>query len=69
MPEMNGWEFLEQMVNIQVTHKPNFEIYILSSSMDNRDQKRALVYSFLKSFISKPISKDLLIQVLSNQSV
>ncbi len=51
MPEMNGWEFLEQFT----PPKSSPEIYILSSSVDQRDISRANGYSQVKQYLSKPM--------------
>jgi response regulator RpfG family c-di-GMP phosphodiesterase len=51
MPEMSGWDFLEQF-NYR---KNNPEIYILTSSVDERDIKRARRYSQVKKYLSKPL--------------
>jgi CheY-like chemotaxis protein len=53
MPEMTGWDFLEEF-------KPkneNPEIYILSSSVDERDIKKANQYKQVKRYLSKPLIK------------
>ncbi len=51
MPEMNGWEFLEEFS----PKKASPEIYILSSSVDQRDIVRASTYSQVKQYLSKPL--------------
>jgi len=51
MPEMSGWDFLEQF-NYK---KNNPEIYILTSSVDERDIKKARKYSQVKKYLSKPL--------------
>lgn len=51
MPEMSGWDFLEKF-NYQ---KNNTQIYILSSSVDERDIKRADNYLQVKKYLSKPL--------------
>jgi len=54
MPEMNGWDFLE------VFEKLDFEvpIYMLTSSIDPKDQEKAHKYAVVKDFISKPLKED-----------
>ena len=53
MPEMSGWDFLEAFNHT----KCNPEIYILSSSVDERDIKRAGHYRQVKKYLSKPLIK------------
>ncbi len=60
MPIMNGWEFLEDFVNIPHPFKDQVIIYILSSSVDPRDLTRIRHYESVSNYILKPISsKDL----------
>lgn len=54
MPEMTGWEFLEEFHPVD---KENPEIYILSSSIDERDINKARDYSMVKRYLSKPLIK------------
>lgn len=53
MPEMNGWDFLDQF------HPENddAQIYILSSSVDQRDITKASQYQVVKDYLSKPLIK------------
>lgn len=52
MPEMNGWEFLEELRSLSLTKIP--DIYLLSSSVDPNDELNARSISTVKGFISKP---------------
>ncbi len=53
MPEMNGWDFLDQF------HPENedAQIYILSSSVDQRDITKASQYQLVKDYLTKPLIK------------
>ena len=53
MPEMNGWDFLDNF------HPENnqAQIYILSSSVDERDISKASQYQIVKDYLSKPLIK------------
>jgi CheY-like chemotaxis protein len=55
MPEMNGWEFLDALV--EASPLPNHfpKIYILSSSLDPADRLRAENHALVAGFISKPL--------------
>jgi len=61
MPNMNGWEFLQQLEEKKVAVK----VYMLSSSVDKNDQNRAKKYSIVQDFISKPLSYKTLKAVLN----
>ncbi len=60
MPVMNGWEFLGQFHEIAPYFTRCPDIYILSSTVDPEDYKKAESYSVVKQFISKPLTKELL---------
>lgn len=61
MPEMNGWEFLnkaEQLITSQ-----NTTIYLLTSSINKADMEKAKQFSLIEKYLSKPISKEVLIEI------
>jgi CheY-like chemotaxis protein len=60
MPVMNGWEFLGQFHQLQPFFSRQPDIYILSSTVDPEDYKKAASYQVVKQFISKPLTKELL---------
>lgn len=53
MPEMTGWDFLEAFS----PKSSNPEVYILSSSVDERDITKANKYGMVKKYLSKPLVK------------
>jgi CheY-like chemotaxis protein len=58
MPVMNGWDFLEELESIKDTFQQLPRIYILSSTVDPEDYKKARAFSLVENFISKPLSKE-----------
>ena len=58
MPEMNGFELLEELqkLSTQFIKKPH--IYMVTSSLFESDRKRAQSFSILSDFMEKPISAD-----------
>lgn len=60
MPIMDGWGFLDQFQFLLVQIKKAIKIYIVSSSVDEKDISRSQTYPFVTGFISKPLSPDLL---------
>jgi CheY-like chemotaxis protein len=56
MPVMNGWRFLDHLASIYTDLKRPPLVYIISSSIDPRDIKRSHKYSFIQSYLIKPIS-------------
>jgi PAS domain S-box-containing protein len=56
MPAIDGWEFLEELRDKPV----NFDIQILTSSIDQNDFMRAKITPHVTGVTSKPLQKDLL---------
>ena len=63
MPVMNGWQFLEQLETVKSKFPRLPDIYILSSTVDPEDYKKAESFSTVKSFISKPLTREHLDQI------
>jgi CheY-like chemotaxis protein len=57
MPVMNGWDFLNEFSVLQSDCKSIPKIYILSSTVDPEDRKKAELYPMAGS-ISKPLTKE-----------
>lgn len=60
MPEMDGFEFLDEYLLLPDTIKNKCVIFILSSSGDQIDIDKALNYSYVKKFLQKPLNINLL---------
>jgi CheY-like chemotaxis protein len=54
MPLMNGWEFLDELA----VRGLDIPVYMLTSSIDPRDQDKAGAYEQVKDFISKPLREE-----------
>ncbi len=60
MPVMNGWDFLEEFDKIKPRFKSLPRIYLLSSTVDPEDYKKAKDFILVQDFLSKPLSKEVL---------
>jgi len=60
MPVMNGWDFLEEFEKVRSNFENLPKIYLLSSTVDPEDYKKAKKFSLVQDFISKPLSKEAL---------
>jgi len=56
MPEMNGWEFLDQYEKLDL----GVPIFVLSSSINSGDKERAIGYSAVEGYITKPLNTEIL---------
>ncbi|WP_424494530.1 response regulator [Salinimicrobium sp. GXAS 041] len=53
MPQMNGWQFLDQMQLIGLDKK----VIILTSSTSELDRQKAREYPFVVDFVIKPLNR------------
>lgn len=67
MPVMDGWEFLEEFLLIKSTLPKTVVIYMVSSSVDERDVSKAKSISSLSGYIVKPISNQNIIDVIAGR--
>lgn len=64
MPVMDGWQFLEEYVNIKPLLGKKVTIYMVSSSVDEVDIERAKKISDISDYLIKPISPEKLKSVI-----
>lgn len=62
MPDMDGFDFLEVFETLPESLKQYVKIVMLSSSLDPVDESRALSHSSVVAFISKPLTRDKILQ-------
>ncbi len=65
MPVMDGWEFLEEYLLIKPMIPKTVVIYMVSSSVDEKDVIKAKSISELSGYLVKPISSDHIMDVIS----
>ena len=66
MPVMNGWEFIQEFEKLNLYPNNNIDVYIVSSSTDEIDVKKAKGFVSIKEFLSKPIPIDKYNNILQN---
>ena len=66
MPAITGWEFLEIFKDFSDSIKKQFVIYMLTSSIDSRDQEKAEQNPLVQGFLSKPLSTKLVSEVMAD---
>lgn len=64
MPVMNGFEFVENFEALEEETKQNYNIFMLSSSINENDIARVKGYSSVKHFLNKPLTNDTILAVL-----
>ena len=58
MPVMNGWDFLQEFDALKSKIPALPRIFILSSTVDPEDYKRAEEFGTVAGFISKPLTQE-----------
>lgn len=60
MPEVSGLKMVEEMSNLGGENYKQSKIFVVSSTLDNRDKEKVLSYPFITAFVSKPLTIQLL---------
>ncbi|AFD08173.1 CheY-like receiver domain-containing protein [Solitalea canadensis DSM 3403] len=68
MPDMNGFDFLKMFEQLEPAILEKCKIYMLSSSLDPVDHERIANYKFVKKFLGKPLTRQILEEEFSAQS-
>ena len=63
LPVIDGWQFMDEFVKIQKQCKKKIAIYIVSSSIAQKDIDKSKSYKDVTGFLSKPIDPDTLIKM------
>lgn len=56
MPMISGWEFLAELDTLEEQMKRLFDVYILTSSIDERDREKAWSNNMICGFMEKPLT-------------
>jgi CheY-like chemotaxis protein len=63
MPTLTGWEFMEQYEAFSNRIKDQITIYIVSSSVNERDKEKAKANKYISGFISKPLESQIILSL------
>lgn len=58
MPILDGFEFLDRLQDDGFLNDKPVDIFLLSSTLDSRDVKRAASYARIKELVTKPLTVD-----------
>ena len=64
MPKVNGWEFLEASQKLSPEKKAKTVIVMLTTSENPEDMKRVEQFSEIKGFNSKPLTEEMVNEIL-----
>lgn len=65
MPIMDGWDFLNEYERIKSRLNKEIRVYLVSSSIDERDQNRSRNYPAVTDYIVKPIDEKYLERLIT----
>jgi len=60
MPDMNGWEFLREYNELDKELQSKTVIIMLTTSQNADDKAKAMKWSFVSDYITKPLTKDIM---------
>jgi CheY-like chemotaxis protein len=63
MPVMDGWEFLDTFQTFRASLSKPIRVYVLTSSIDEKDQERVSSYDFVNGYLTKPLTNDVIMQL------
>ena len=68
MPEMSGLEVLNEIDKLEFNPIKDSHIFVLSSTLDERDLKEAVSHKTVTSFLSKPLTFESLQLILESNA-
>jgi len=68
MPLIDGWTFLSRYAQIRPLMRKKIDLFILSSSIDEKDILRSRSFQFVTGYISKPMSPAILDEIITQLS-
>ncbi len=66
MPAMNGWEFIEEYKKIDASITKDIRLVMLTTSINPDDRMKALENSHIHDFKVKPLSTDILDEIIND---
>ncbi|ERM83392.1 hypothetical protein P872_16235 [Rhodonellum psychrophilum GCM71 = DSM 17998] len=60
MPEMNGWEFLDELNKLKIL----IDVKMLTSSLDPDDIENSMGYTQISGFLIKPLQNEVISDIL-----
>jgi CheY-like chemotaxis protein len=60
MPQMGGFEFLQEYDKLDIDDKNSIKIFMLSSSLDPTDMRKSVNNKYITQFIHKPLTQKVL---------
>jgi len=68
MPVFDGWQFLEKINDEKPNIFNDLSVYVLSSSLDQKDVNKAAENPHIVKFLSKPLNEKVLESILNSEN-
>ncbi len=68
MPNKNGWEFLDEFVDLPLKQRENVKVYICSSFVSPDLIEKAKHYNIIANYIVKPLKKESLDKIMGSKN-
>ncbi|RIA08501.1 CheY-like chemotaxis protein [Flavobacteriaceae bacterium MAR_2010_72] len=68
MPEMDGFEFLCELEQLEIVKNNSIAVYMLSSSSYPEDMVKAKKHNLCSGYFNKPLTKAMLVNMLSYEN-
>ncbi|WP_423147849.1 response regulator [Rubrolithibacter danxiaensis] len=69
MPGMNGWQFLKEFEKLITMLNKKITVYVVSAFLREEDYFLPSTYPFVKACLLKPISKELIADIISSSAI
>ncbi len=66
MPIMDGWQFISEFERMYPNLKALSNIYMFSSSLEERERTKALSYKSVKDYLLKPVSLNTMRELIAD---
>jgi CheY-like chemotaxis protein len=63
MPVMDGWDFLKDYAEFYEQLVKNIDIFVLTSSIDDTDRRKVDGYTFVRGYLTKPLSSEIILKL------
>ena len=68
MPQMNGWQFIDELEKIKFDTNTQIKLFVLSSSVNPKDMMKAKQNSAVTDYLSKPLSIETITNIITTNS-
>ena len=66
MPELDGWAVLDTLQKLHRSYSKNISVYVVTVSVREVDKERAMEYSIVKEYISKPLYREKIMSIVND---